>query len=68
MGDVVLVSGAHVHIGSWPLGVVEQVNTSSDGLVRTAVIRAADGTLTRGVRYIILLEVKAAGRKAFVSV
>lgn len=46
----------HVYVRSWPLGVVKQVITSSEGLLRAVYVRTAKGTLIRDVCCISLLQ------------
>ncbi|CAH8868279.1 unnamed protein product [Trichobilharzia szidati] len=56
VGDVILVSDK-TSTGKWPLGVIEGVICSNDGLVRTVEVRTKYGTLTRDIRKLCLLEV-----------
>lgn len=54
-GDAVIFSNVRVHVGPWPLSSMDQVISSSDGLVRTVNDRKAKGTRTRDVLCISLL-------------
>ena len=40
----------------WPLGIIEEGEASSDGLVRTVVVRTRDGSVRRDVRKVALIE------------
>lgn len=51
-----MVHDGHAHVDWWPLGVVEQVITSSDGLVRTVKLRT--GMLTCDNHCMSFLEVE----------
>jgi hypothetical protein len=58
-GDVVLLREKNIERGQWPMGVIETVFKSDDGLVRTVNVRVAkDGkisTFKRPVTEIVLL-------------
>ena len=54
-GDVVMVAN-ELSRRRWPLGVVEDLEASGDGLVRTVIIRTKDGLIRRDIRKICLLE------------
>ena len=54
--DVVLLVADDAPRGYWPLGVVQQVHTSEDGVVRSASVRTATGTYTRPCTKLCLLE------------
>ena len=55
-GDLVLLTEDDVKRGKWPLGRVEEVETSSDGLVRAATLRTANGLKRRPISKLIFLE------------
>ena len=57
--DVVLLASDDTPRGYWPLGVVEEVNKSSDGTVRSALVRTASGSYKRPCTKICLLEGEA---------
>ena len=40
----------------WLLGIIEEGEASSDGLVRTVVVRTRDGSVRRDVRKVALIE------------
>ena len=40
----------------WPLGIIEESEASSDGLVRTVLVRTRDGSVRRDVRKVALIE------------
>ena len=56
LNDLVLIANENTPRGDWPLGLVQSVNTSNDGLVRSAVIRTARSTKVRPITKIIKLE------------
>ena len=56
LNDLVLIADDNTPRGDWPLGLVQSVNTSNDGLVRSAVIRTAKSTKVRPITKIIKLE------------
>jgi len=55
-GDVVLVISSGLARERWPLGIVEEVETSSDGLVRTVAVRTREGKVRRDIRKVALIE------------
>ncbi|TNN15961.1 Pol polyprotein [Schistosoma japonicum] len=55
VGDIVLV-GDKSTSDRWPLGIVVDVRTGEDNLVRTVEVRTRSGLLTRDVRRLCLLE------------
>ncbi|VDP91800.1 unnamed protein product [Echinostoma caproni] len=56
VGDLVLVTTEGVQINCWPLGVVNEVLPTKDGLIREVLVRKAHGTLRRDVRNLCWLE------------
>ena len=54
--DVVLVSGEGEPRGQWPIGIVEEVETSSDGLVRAATVRCGKTSKRRPIHKLVFLE------------
>ena len=60
-GDLVHVVDEAVPRGQWPMGVVNSVKTSQDGLVRSAVVKTAKGLKERAVTNIVILEDQATG-------
>ena len=56
VGDLVLICDVSYPRGVWPLGLIEEVNTSRDGLVRSVRIRTAKTELVRPVTNVVLLE------------
>lgn len=56
VGDLVLISDVSSPRGSWPLGLVKEVNVGRDGLVRSARVKTASTELVRPVTKLILLE------------
>ncbi len=56
VGDIVLVVDNTTPRNHWHLGRVTQVNTSSDGLVRSADVRTRASTITRPVTKLCYLE------------
>ena len=55
-GSVVLIDGEGPRL-DWPLGVVETVHPSRDGLTRTVSLRTAKGQIVRPIQRICQLEV-----------
>lgn len=56
VGDVVLLVSEGAPRGYWPLGIVEEVFKSADGVVRSALVRTAAGTYKRPCTKICVLE------------
>ena len=56
VNDVVLLAADDSPRGYWPLGVVQQVYKSEDGVVRSAMVRTATGTYKRPCTKLCLLE------------
>ena len=54
--DVVLVCGEDTQRGRWPLGVIDEVERSSDGLVRAARVRVEGKVKRRPITKLVLLE------------
>lgn len=50
--DAVRDADECAHVSSRSLGVEEQMLTTSDGLVRTVIATAAEGTVTRNVHQV----------------
>src|SRR5699024_8783745 len=55
VGDVVLLKNEK-QIDMWPMGTIERLHLSPDGLVRSVDVRTAKDTKTRSVQTIIPLE------------
>ena len=56
VNDVVLVADEDVPRGKWPLGLVVEVETSPDGLVRAAKVRTNDKVKRRPINKLVFLE------------
>ena len=56
VGDLVLVAHENTPRGVWPMGIVQSVQTSTDGLVRSARIRTKSSTMDRPITKLVLLE------------
>ena len=56
VNDVVLVVDEDTPRGQWPLGIVEEVERSSDGLVRAAKVRCKNTLKRRPVNKLVFLE------------
>ncbi|XP_043242111.1 uncharacterized protein LOC122391871 [Amphibalanus amphitrite] len=56
VNDVVLMAADDAPRGHWPLGVVEQVYASEDGVVRSVLVRTATGKYRRPCTKVCLLE------------
>ncbi|GAA54824.1 hypothetical protein CLF_105559 [Clonorchis sinensis] len=55
-GDLVLILGEQHTRGTWSKGVVTATIPGSDGCVRTVVLKTPDGSVTRDIRKICMLE------------
>ena len=55
-GDVVLIVDSQLPRYRWPIGVVDSCEVSSDGMVRSVIIRTKEGKLKRDVRKLCLIE------------
>ena len=56
MNDVVLVVDEDTSRGQWPLGLVEEVERSTDGLVQAAKVRCKNTLMRRPVNKLVFLE------------
>ena len=56
IGDLVLICDVSAPRGSWPLGLIKEVNVSRDNLVRSARVKTARTELVRPVTKLVLLE------------
>ena len=56
VNDVVLVADEDVPREKWPLGLVVEVETSPDGLVRAAKVRTNDKVKRRPINKLVILE------------
>ncbi|MBM6549260.1 hypothetical protein [Streptococcus dysgalactiae] len=56
VGDVVLLAEDYLHRNEWPIGVVKEVYTDPDGLVRTVKVKTHNNELERDIRKVCLLE------------
>ena len=54
--DVVLVIDKQLPRSSWPLGIIDSVHVSPDGLVRRVKVRTSKGILERAVNGLCFLE------------
>ena len=59
-----LVSKDNVSRGKWPIGSVEEVHLSKDGLVRNIIVRVPKSILTRPVQRLLRLEIELAAPQA----
>lgn len=56
VGDLVLLKDESVCRGQWPLGRIEELITSGDGLVRRVKVKAGHSVFERPVHKLVLLE------------
>ena len=56
VGDVVIIKNDERNRGKWQLGVIVQLLTGKDGIVREAKLRAGKGVLERAVQQLYPLE------------
>ena len=55
-GDVVLIIGENTPRGIWPMGLVQEVQTGQDGLVRAAKVKTKSTVFVRPITKLVLLE------------
>ena len=58
LGAVVLVDDPNGPRNSWPMGTIERVFPGKDGVIRVADVRTNDGIYRRGVRQLVVLDVR----------
>ena len=56
VNDIVLVADEDTPRGKWPLGIITDVELSSDGLVRSAVVRVNSKEKRRPINKLVFLE------------
>jgi transposase InsO family protein len=56
VSDIVLVAEEDTPRGQWPLGIVEELEHSADGLVRAAKVRSGGKVKRRPIARLVLLE------------
>ena len=56
VGDLVLLLDENSPRGSWPLGLVKEISTGRDGLVRSARVKTATTELVRPITKLVILE------------
>ena len=56
VNDIVLVADEDTPRGKWPLGIITDVELSSDGLVRAAVVRVNGKEKRRPINKLVFLE------------
>ena len=56
IGDLVLIIDENAPRGSWPLGLVQEVNVGRDGLVRSARVRTKSSIFVRPISKLVSLE------------
>ena len=57
VGELVLINEPNVPRRIWPLAIVEEVHTSKDGFVRSAILKTRVNKIHRPITQIIPLEV-----------
>ena len=55
VGDVVIIKNKQLHRNEWPVGVVDAVSPSTDGVVRACEVRSSSGSYRRAVVDLVLL-------------
>ena len=55
-GEVVVIKDEERNRNKWKIGIVEDLISGHDGVVRAAKLRAGKGTLERGVKHLYPLE------------
>eukprot|EP00112_Aurelia_sp_Birch-Aquarium-sp1_P001131 Seg1117.2 transcript_id=Seg1117.2/GoldUCD/mRNA.D3Y31 product="hypothetical protein" protein_id=Seg1117.2/GoldUCD/D3Y31 len=58
IGDVMLIKGEEKNRGQWRIGIIQQLITGRDGIVRGAKLRAGKSTLERAVQHLYPLELQ----------
>lgn len=58
VGDVVMIHSEDRNRGKWPLGIIEEMYTGRDGVIRGAKLRAGAGHIERPVNHLYPLELK----------
>ena len=56
VGDLVMVISENSSSINWPMGIVAEVATHDDGLVRDVMVKTSKDLFRRGVRKLCLLE------------
>ena len=56
VNDIVLVADEDTPRGKWPLGIITDVEVSTDGLVRAAVVRVNGKEKRRPITKLVFLE------------
>ena len=56
VGDVMLIKGEEKNRGHWKIGIIQELITGRDGIVRGAKLRAGKSTLERAVQHLYPLE------------
>ena len=56
VGDVVIIKSDERNRNQWPMGVVEDLFTGRDGVVRAAKLRAGRGFMERPIQHLYPLE------------
>ncbi|KAK6760056.1 hypothetical protein RB195_021539 [Necator americanus] len=60
IGDVVIIRQENIPRSNWPLGLILQLNTSKDGMSRSARIRTGKKTIVeRSIKHLVPLEITA---------
>lgn len=56
IGDVVIIKTEDKNKGKWPLGIVEELITGNDGVLRGARLRAGKSRIERPIQHLCPLE------------
>ena len=56
IGEIVLLNSPSTNRNRWPLAIVERLERSADGLIRTVVLRTSQGVLREDLRSVYRLE------------
>lgn len=56
VGDMVITEVESTPRTFWPLGLIEEVISDEDGLVRTVLVRTSNGVCRRDIRKVYMLE------------
>ena len=58
IGDVMMIKGDEKNRGHWKLGIVKELITGRDGVIRGAKLRAGNATLERAVQHLYPMELQ----------
>jgi Pao retrotransposon peptidase/Family of unknown function (DUF5641)/Protein of unknown function (DUF1759) len=57
IGSIVTIQDDNLRPGEWPLGLIQKLHPSSDGIIRVATVKTSKGTLVRPILRLALMPV-----------